>query len=63
MKDNAKDGLTWYGEARNCNKKTGWFVVDNVTYMRTTLTAIDLRFEQHCEDRAPALRGEIHWNQ
>ena len=41
----------------------GWFVVDAVTYVGDTLTAIDLRFEQHCEGHAPALRGEIHWIQ
>ncbi|MEX1994257.1 MAG: hypothetical protein WD929_06310 [Steroidobacteraceae bacterium] len=56
-----KGGLSWGGEGRGCNTLTGWFVVDSVTYVGTTLTAIDLRFEQHCEGGAPALRGEIHW--
>jgi hypothetical protein len=57
----ARGGLTWSGEGRGCNVLTGWFVVDAVTYDGATLTAIDLRFEQHCEDLDPALRGEIHW--
>ncbi len=56
-----KGGLSWSGEGRGCNTLTGWFVIDNVVYDGITLTAIDLRFEQHCEGGAPALRGEIHW--
>jgi len=26
------------------------------------LTALDLRFEQHCEGGTPALHGAIHWS-
>jgi hypothetical protein len=59
----AKGGLDWGGQGRGCNTLTGWFVVDSVTFVGTTLTAINLRFEQHCEGGAPALRGEIHWSQ
>jgi hypothetical protein len=58
----AKGGLSWSGEGRGCNTLTGWFVVDSVTYDGNTLTAIDLRFEQHCEGGGPALNGEIHWD-
>lgn len=58
-----KGGLTWVGEGRGCNRLTGWFVVDSVTYDGSTLTAIDLRFELHCEGAAPALHGAIHWSQ
>jgi hypothetical protein len=57
----AKGGLGWYGEGRGCNSVTGWFVVDSVRYANGALAAIDLRFEQHCEGAAPALRGKIHW--
>lgn len=56
-----RGGLDWYGFGRGCNTLTGWFVVDNVTYNGGTLQAIDLRFEQHCEGRTPALRGQVHW--
>ena len=56
-------GLSWSGDGRGCNTLTGWFVVDSVTYNGTTLMAIDLRFEQHCEGGTPALNGEIHWSQ
>ncbi|MFO1400097.1 MAG: hypothetical protein U1F30_02595 [Steroidobacteraceae bacterium] len=58
----AKGGLSWFGEGRGCNTLTGWFVVDNVTYSGSTMTAIDLRFEQHCEGYGPALHGKIHWD-
>ena len=57
-----KGGLNWSGEGRGCNTLTGWFVVDSVTYDGTTLMAIDLRFEQHCEGGSPALRGQIRWD-
>lgn len=54
-------GLNWSGEGRGCNQLTGWFVVDSVTYVNNALASIDLRFEQHCEGGAAALRGKIHW--
>jgi hypothetical protein len=57
-----KGGLDWGGDGRGCNTLVGWFVVDNVTYVNSSLTAIDLRFEQHCEGGTPALHGAIHWN-
>ena len=56
-----KGGLVWSGEHRGCNKLTGWFVIDNLTYDGNVLMAIDLRFEQHCDRREPALNGEVHW--
>ena len=56
-----RGGLSWWGEGRGCNTLTGWFIVDNVTYDTGALTAIDLRFEQHCEGGGPALHGQIHW--
>jgi hypothetical protein len=56
-----RGGLNWSGQGRGCNTLTGWFTVDAVTYSGSTLTAIDLRFEQHCEGGSPALHGKIHW--
>lgn len=56
-----KGGLDWSGEGRGCNSLAGWFVVDSVTYAGADLESISLRFEQHCEGRTAALRGEIYW--
>ncbi len=53
--------LDWSGEGRGCNTLSGWFAIDSVTYAGDSLTAIDLRFEQHCEDVQAALHGTIHW--
>lgn len=57
----ARGGLSWWGQGRGCNTLTGWFAVDAVTYSAGVLTSIDLRFEQHCEGVAPALRGQVRW--
>ena len=54
-------GLSWYGDGRGCNTLTGWFVVDDVTYVNGSLTSIKLRFEQHCEGGTAALHGQIYW--
>jgi hypothetical protein len=56
-----KGGLSWSGNGRGCNTLRGWFVVDRVAYTAGTLSAIDLRFEQHCEGGTPALHGQVHW--
>jgi hypothetical protein len=55
-------GLDWSGESRGCNTLSGWFVVDSVSYVESELSAIELRFEQHCEDQSPALYGSIRWS-
>ncbi len=57
-----RGGLSWSGEGRGCNTLTGWFVVDKATYVDNTLSALDLRFEQHCEGGSAALRGKVHWD-
>ncbi|MBC7994657.1 MAG: hypothetical protein H7Z15_15615 [Rhizobacter sp.] len=54
-------GLSWSGNGRGCNTLTGWFVIDSITYAGNALASVDLRFEQHCEGGAAALRGQIHW--
>ena len=54
-------GLNWSGAGRGCNTLQGWFIVDSVTYVSGALTAIDLRFEQHCEGGTAALHGAVHW--
>jgi hypothetical protein len=54
-------GLNWSGDGRGCNTLTGWFVVDDVSYVNGVLASIKLRFEQHCEGLTPALHGQITW--
>jgi hypothetical protein len=56
-----KGGLDWTGNGKGCNKLAGWFTVDRVTYTGTTITALDVRFEQHCDGAGPALRGAVHF--
>ncbi|HEX9939103.1 MAG TPA: hypothetical protein VGB15_18315 [Longimicrobium sp.] len=56
-----RGGMDWGGNGRGCNTLTGWFVVDHVAYSGPNITALDLRFEQHCEGGTPALRGAIRW--
>ena len=57
----ARGGLSWSGDQRGCNRSIGWFVVDGVSYTNGVITALDMRFEQHCELLHDALRGQLHW--
>jgi hypothetical protein len=59
--DKAVGGLDWGGEGRGCNTITGWVVIDKITLEAGTMTALDMRFEQHCEGGAAALHGQVHW--
>ena len=56
-----KGGLSWTGEGRGCRESTGWFAIDSVVTDGYDVVGFDLRFEQHCEGRAAALRGVIHY--
>jgi hypothetical protein len=54
--------MTWFGEGRGCSASAGtFFAIDQIDYTAGILTAIDLRFEQHCLGSVGALRGSIHW--
>jgi hypothetical protein len=55
-------GLDVQHQGLFCASLTGWVAIDSVAYDGDTLTAIDLRFEQHCEGAGPALHGRIRWN-
>jgi hypothetical protein len=54
-------GLSWFGDGRRCSQLQGSFTIDSLSFMNGVPAAFDLRFEQHCEGAAPALRGTIHW--
>ena len=53
-------GFHFSGQGRGCDQ-SGWFIIDDVVYADGKLVLLDLRFEQHCNDLEPALRGQIHW--
>lgn len=57
----ARGGLNWSGDGRGCNSLGGWFAIDSIRIVNGTLMAVDLRFEQHCENGAAALHGKLHW--
>ncbi|MCU1353074.1 MAG: hypothetical protein JWM05_2283, partial [Acidimicrobiales bacterium] len=54
-------GLDVSSTGSGCGVVTGWFVIDELTYVGSQITHVKLRFEQHCEGRAPALHGELLW--
>ena len=61
--DPVRGGMEWGGNHNGCNELSGWFVIDAVAYDDTgKLTALDARFEQHCERATSALHGAIHWH-
>ena len=46
------------GEGRGCGYLSGSFTVDEISwYPDGTLQSFSARFEQHCDDAVPALRG------
>ena len=55
--DNAP-GLDVGGYGRGCNELSGSFTVDELNFdPNGALRAFKVRFEQHCENATPALRG------
>lgn len=57
----AVGGFSWWGDGRGCETSMSWVAIDKVTYSNGLLTALDARFEQHCDMKTAALRGVIHW--
>ena len=57
----ARGGFDWSGDGRGCNASSSGVVVDHVAYAGDKLSELRLRFEQHCEHRSGATRGEIQW--
>jgi hypothetical protein len=46
-----------------CNLVTGWFAVDSVAYDTAgVISALRLRFEQHCEGIGPSLHGVLGYH-
>ncbi len=59
--DNRVGGMDWGGDGRGSNTLVGSFAVSNLTIHGGVLMSVDVRFEQHSEGAAAALRGTIHW--
>jgi hypothetical protein len=56
-------GLSVSGDGRGCNTLSGTFTVLEISLgANNTVNSFDATFEQHCEEAAPALRGEIRFN-
>lgn len=58
-----KPGLELSGAGRGCNVVTGRFDVFEVKYGSDgVVSRINATFEQHCEGKTPALRGQLSYN-
>lgn len=58
----ARGGLYWRSNSGyGCSNLSGWYMVDAVRYVGTTLTHIELRFEQRCDGDEGAFRGKLRW--
>jgi hypothetical protein len=56
-------GIEIDGIGHTCQSLTGSFEVRQITYgVNNTIESFSAAFEQHCEDAAPALFGEIRLN-
>lgn len=60
--DPNRGSMYWSGNGPGCGSVLGSFSISNITYANGALTGFDLQFEQHCDGRAAALRGQIHWS-
>lgn len=52
-------GLDIYGDGRGCNTDSGAIDVRDMAVSGSTITRLDLLYEQHCEGNTPALFGEV----
>lgn len=58
----AKGGMNWTFQLVGCSGLSGWYAVDRVTYANGVITALELRFEQWCDEGTGALRGKVRWS-
>jgi hypothetical protein len=56
-------GLDITGDGRGCNTVSGSFEVRKLVVSNSTITQLDLLYEQHCEGGPAALFGEIQIGQ
>ena len=59
----AASSIGVFRQGTACNLTTGWFAIDSVAYDNAGfISALRLRFEQHCEGIGPALHGVIGYH-
>ncbi|HUQ63095.1 MAG TPA: hypothetical protein VM121_05040 [Acidimicrobiales bacterium] len=54
-----RPGIDISGDGRGCNEVAGAFEIRDISFSGSTIIALDLLYEQHCEGGGPALFGEI----
>jgi hypothetical protein len=57
-----RGGMSVSMDHRGCNKLSGWFMIDKITYQGDKIASVDLRFAQYCEGNIAALRGQVRWS-
>lgn len=57
----ARGGMSWSMDSRGCNRLSGWFMVDSLSYQGSQLASVDLRFSQQCNGSVTPLRGRVRW--
>jgi hypothetical protein len=50
-----------FAQLAGCATPRGWFAVDSVRYAFDNVVALDLRFEQRCDDSGVMQHGQVHW--
>lgn len=56
-----RGGFSLSGNGRGCNQSSADVVIDRVDARDGTYRDVALRFEQHCDFRSAALRGQVAW--
>jgi len=54
-------GFRWSSQELTCVVSVATVTIDSVKYDGDALRALDLQFEQRCDGKSAALRGQLHW--
>jgi hypothetical protein len=55
----ARPRLHFWVQGRGCGVVTGWYAIDRIVLTDAGITALDLRFEQHCDGSTAGLHGAV----
>lgn len=56
-----KAGMNWGGRTFGCSIEDGWFMIENIRFEKSQISALDIKFSQRCQYSSAELRGIIHW--